>query len=511
MDKKRFLINLISNFLSALSGVGITFFLTPYIVSALGKESYGFFSLSNNFIMYAGILTTALNSMSARFITISLEQKDLKQVNVYFNSVLVGNFLISIFFFIVGGLCCLFLDRILDIPIPLVTDVKLLFAFMFIGLITNISTTAFSALAFAVNRLDKLAINNIIINMIRLVGIIALFYFFVPKIYFLGVVTVFTSFYFGFANYRFSKKIMPEVRINFKDFSTAALVVMLSSGVWNSVGALSNVVNSQIDLLIANKLFDASAMGLLSLTKLAPNALQLLLGIIVPVFLPEMIKAYAKNEKEKLLDILNFSFKLIFLILMIPMAIFYIYGTEFYQLWLPDQDFKALYIISILTLTPMIVHGCIETVYHVFVVTNKLKLLSIWGIFISILNFTTVIVLYKNTDLGIYSIPAAGFIVGLLNHLTFTPIYAAKYLNLDLGFFYKKLLFGLLCFVILLAVSYGWKMLHLFEIDSWLRFLLNTILLGMILLAIAIGLRFDKATRNKAINLVKAKINSVNK
>lgn len=140
MDKKRFFINLISNFFSALSGIGISFFLTPYIVETLGKEAYGFFPLSNNFIMYAGIITTALNSMSGRFITISLEQKDIKKVNVYFNSVLFGNIIISLFFILISVLFYFFIDKILNIPINLFTDVRLLFMLMFISLIIGVSS-----------------------------------------------------------------------------------------------------------------------------------------------------------------------------------------------------------------------------------------------------------------------------------------------------------------------------------------------------------------------------------
>ncbi|MGY5255026.1 hypothetical protein, partial [Sphingobacterium spiritivorum] len=116
MDKKRFLINLMSNFLSALSGLGLSFFLTPYLVETLGKEAYGFYPLSNNFMMYAGIMATALNSMAGRFIAISLEKKNIKEVNVYFNSVLVGNMFLSLFFIIVGAVISFYIDRILDVP-----------------------------------------------------------------------------------------------------------------------------------------------------------------------------------------------------------------------------------------------------------------------------------------------------------------------------------------------------------------------------------------------------------
>ena len=200
MDKRRFVINLVSNFFSALSGVGISFFLTPYIVEHLGKEAYGFYPLSFNFVTYAGVITTALNSMSGRYITISLEQKNIKEVNTYFNSVLFGNFLISMFFLIVSAVFCIFIEYLLEIPTSLIPDVRLLFTFVLLSLVINISSAVFSVASFAMNRFDKQALITIISNVIKLGVIVALFYFFTPKIHFLGYSAAATAIYMLIAN-----------------------------------------------------------------------------------------------------------------------------------------------------------------------------------------------------------------------------------------------------------------------------------------------------------------------
>jgi O-antigen/teichoic acid export membrane protein len=494
MDKKRFFINLISNFLSALSGIGISFFLTPYIVETLGKEAYGFFPLSNNFIMYAGIITTALNSMSGRFITISLEQKDIKKVNVYFNSVLFGNIIISLFFILISVLFYFFIDKILNIPVNLLADVRLLFMLMFISLIIGVSSSIFSVAAFALNRLDKLAINNIIVNVLKLVVIIAMFYFFTPKIYFLGVSAVATSIYFFYANYKITKKILPEVYISTSMFSWSALTLLVGSGIWNSVLALSNVINSQLDLFIANKFFQASGMGMLSLTKVVPSAVQILCSIIVPVFLPEMIKAYARNDLGKLKNILTFSFKVIFLVVMVPLAVFFVYGDDFFRLWLPGEDHKTLYYISVITLIPFIIHATIETIHHVFVITNKLKIASFWGIFIAFFNFTLVILLCSYSNLGIYSIPIGALIAGGISHLFFTPLYASFCLQESKWYFMKKIVNGLLSFMVLTGIAYLWKIANLITVTSWITFFINTLIIGCVLFAITLWVKFDKAT-----------------
>ncbi|MGB3065726.1 lipopolysaccharide biosynthesis protein [Sphingobacterium thalpophilum] len=506
MDLRRFLINLLSNFMSALTGVGLTFFLTPYIVNTLGKEAYGFYPLSNNFIMYAGILTTALNSMSSRFITISLEKRDLTQVNVYFSSVLFGNLFISLFFILTGGAFCYFAQYILDIPLNIEVDVKLLFVFVFLGLVINVSSSIFSVSAFALNRFDKLAMINITMNIIRLSVIILLFYFFTPRIYFLGVASFFGSLYFMYANYRVTKKIMPEVIFSFDNFSWSAISVLISAGIWNSILALSNVVNTQFDLILANRFFGASEMGILSLTKMVPMALQILLGIVVPLFLPELLKAYANNDMKKMKTNLDFSFKVIFIVLLLPIAVFFVFGQEFFKLWLPNENSKELYLLSIITLTPFIIHGTIETIHHVFVITNKLRVASFWGIFISIISIISVILLCKFSDLGLYAIPVAALITGVFSHLTFTPLYAARCLEEGGGYFYKRILKGMGYFLALMFFAQVWKYMDIISMSNWTGFLLSLSILCSVLFSICMVVLFDRPTLIKVYLEIKGKL-----
>ncbi|WP_084823148.1 lipopolysaccharide biosynthesis protein [Sphingobacterium sp. Ag1] len=506
MDVRRFIVNLLSNCMSAVTGVGLTFFLTPYLVDTLGKEAYGFYPLSNNFIMYAGILTTALNSMASRFITISLEKKEIQQVNIYFNSVLFGNLFVSLFFIITGGLFCYFAQYILAIPTPIAFDVKLLFVFVFLGLVINVSSSIFSVSAFALNRFDRLALINIVMNLIRLLIIVLLFYFFVPRIYFLGVASLFSSLYYMFANYRLTKKIMPEIVFSFKNFSWVAIYTLIGAGVWNSVLALSNVINTQLDLILANRFFGASDMGILSLTKMVPIALQMLLGIIVPLFLPELLKAYANNDLKKMKANLDFSFKAIFIVLLLPIAIFFVFGQEFFRLWLPHENSQQLYLLSIITLVPFIIHGTIETIHHVFVITNKLRLASFWGIFISVLSVITVVLLCRFSTLGLYAIPIGALLTGMFSHLTFTPIYAACCLDEKKTYFYKRIAKGIGSFLMLMLIAFLWKYLSLIPVESWLGFILSLSTLTVILLIVCAFVLFDKSILGKMYVEMKGKL-----
>ena len=86
------LINLTSSLVVFALNLVIQFFFSPYIVRELGAEANGFITLANNFITYASLLTSALNSMSGRFISMAYHRKDPEKANRYYTASFAGGF-----------------------------------------------------------------------------------------------------------------------------------------------------------------------------------------------------------------------------------------------------------------------------------------------------------------------------------------------------------------------------------------------------------------------------------
>lgn len=107
-SNKRIVINLISNIVSFSSTLLISLVLTPFLINTLGKETYSFFPLANNFVSYMTIVTNALNSMANRFITIEIAKKNNEKANMYFSSVFYSNLILSAILFIIMFLLLFF-------------------------------------------------------------------------------------------------------------------------------------------------------------------------------------------------------------------------------------------------------------------------------------------------------------------------------------------------------------------------------------------------------------------
>ena len=115
MRKKRLMINLIANLISFSIQMAVSFVLSPYLVTKLGNEAYGFIGLANNFVSYATILTVALNSMAGRFISVAINKKDYQKANEYYVSTFLANVAMSIIIAILSMIMIFNLNHIINI------------------------------------------------------------------------------------------------------------------------------------------------------------------------------------------------------------------------------------------------------------------------------------------------------------------------------------------------------------------------------------------------------------
>lgn len=506
MDKKKFVINLLSNVISALCSVIISFFITPYLIKTIGKEAYGFYPLAGSFIFYITIFTTSVNSMFGRYVLISYEKKERDKINNYFNSVFFVNLLISIALSILFFLLYSILPKIIDIPNQLVFDVKILFLFVFLSLIINLVTSVFGAIGFILNRLEINAIRNIIGNAINISLILLLFYFCVPKIYFLGLGSFAMAIYVGLSNVYITKKYLPDLKFSKKFISKNIIKILFYAGVWNSIMSLSDALFFQADLFIANTKLGASEMGNLALTKQFPSLLLILSNIIIPVFIPTFIKFYANGETEELKKYIGICFKLSSLVLLIPVAGIIIYSNIFYSLWTPKEDIDKLSILLILILLKYVIQLSIEPIFSIYITLDRIKIPALVTLGMSILNIILIFTLLKVTKLGIYAIPIAAMICTTLNHLIFSPLYVSKILNYRSIVIYKLILQGLLVFCIALGVNYIIKV-NVTDINNWLLFIILLILGFLISLIFGIFVVFKRSQLKILLLLIKNKIN----
>ncbi len=499
-EKKQTAINLIAKILSYGTTMMISFFLTPYLVEKIGKEAYSFYPLANNFVNYMSVITVALNSMGARFITIALTRGEEKKANTYFVSILYGNIIMSLVLFIPLTLIVVFLDVILDIPLDLVSEVKLLFALVFISMVVNLVTNVFGVAVFSKNRLELGSICDIAIALVR-VGLYALlFVVFEPTIAYVGVVSLIVAIFTALIQRYYTQKLLPNIKMGHEFFQWQAIVEVISSGIWNSVNQIGVILLSTIGLMVCNRLYGAAAGGDYSIALTIPQFLNGIVSMLSSVFLPGLTIKYASSNRKEIIEHVHNAQHLIALLVNIPVAIFMAIGVNFFKLWTPSVDAEHLQILSILAIGYLLITSAAWPISNLNTVMNKVKIPAIVMVGTGLVNVVLIYIMYMHTDLGIYSIPLGQLVLFILNRGIFIPIYSAHGIRAKWNTFYPAIIKGVLCAGITYVVSA--KVNEVINPDNWLLLILEVACLVVVLVPIGALIIFGK----KILDVVKNRL-----
>lgn len=483
--EKRLFINMAAQIVSFAVNVGISFFLTPFIVEKLGDEAYGFVGLANNFISYAQILVTALNSMASRFLTISIHRGEYDTANQYFASLIFANAIIAAVLTVPAVLTVIYLDKLLRVPAAILGDVQVLWALLFFEALAGILMSVYGNATYVKNRLDLSSRRSIESDLLRAVILLAAFGLFRPHVYYLGISAAVCTVYRAAANFRYTRMLLPEVKIRRAYFRWERIRELLAAGVWNSVTRVGSILTNELDLLITNIFVSAAAMGAVSVAKTLPTMILSVFGMLAGVFMPQLNISYAKNDMDDVRAQLIFSIKLLGMIACIPVACVYAFGDAFFALWVPGRDPRLLQELAMVTMMAFPLSLQLEPLWNVFTVTNKIRQSSLFLIMNALVSTIAVFILlhFAATDRQrMLIVVGTSSVVSLIRSVTFLPMYGAACLRMKLSTFYGPLLKNLFTLAVVTAAALWLR--HTFRTDSWPALLAVCCVTGCIALAV---------------------------
>ncbi|KNY26827.1 lipopolysaccharide biosynthesis protein [Pseudobacteroides cellulosolvens] len=508
-NKKRLMINLIASFIAFTVQMGISFLLTPYIVRRLGSEAFGFISLANDFVNYASLMTLALNAMASRFIAINLFRDDKKSANEYYNSTFFANIFLVSLLLSVAIILTVYLERIVEIPANLVSEVKLTFAIVFINFGISIFTSMYTIGFFIRNRLDKSSVIAIKSTLLKAVVIIFLYLCFKPKIIFAVLAVLLASIYSLIKNIEFQNKNLPEVVLDKKYFKISKIKELLAVGIWNVITKLSQILTSGLDLLMSNVLIGATQMGVLSIAKTVPNVIILLNSTLANIFNPDLTKLYALKQKQELVGQIKISMKFISMTTAISNATLIAFGYEFFSLWVPTQDAGLIQVLSILTVVNSCITGPLQPIYSIITIANRVKTSSKVMLVYGVVNCLITLFAVKYTSLGLYAIAGVSLIGSLVVSIFFYLPFGAKCLELEWYAFFPDIGRSIIAFLVIIISGVLFN--SLVNITSWMQLVFYGCTSAGIGSLINIFVVLDKKERVFFKNIVINKLKEVKK
>lgn len=510
MEKKRLMINLLVRMVSFVIHLLISFGLSRYVVEKIGADAYGFVSLANDFTGYAEILTVALNSMASRFITVSIHREDYESADKYFTSVIFSNIFLALALTVPFTLIVLFLDRIVNVSNDLLFDVRILWTFIFLNFLVTIVGSVFGVVYFAKNRLDLESMNEIKANLLRMCLLLLFYIIFRPSVMYIGMISLICTLFLLYKNYRYSQKLLGQLKIRREYFDVHYVREILSSGIWNSFTRLGSVLSNGLDLLITNLLISAQAMGLVSVAKTLPTKILSVFAIFSGIFAPDLTKSFAQDDMGKMKEQLIFAIKFLGMVSSIPLVFLYVYGDVFYSLWMPSLDPALMQRLSVCASAAFAVNLPLEPLWNVFTAANKVKVSSIYLFVNSILTVIVVFLLLQLTEndlIRMYIIICVSVGFSIIRGFFFLPLYGAYCMKIGYGSFYPVI------FKNLFAIGAGTLVFRLVKLAytprSWGGLFVTVCFMSVCLLAMNYYLILSRADREKTVVLVRGKFKKI--
>lgn len=512
-EKKQFIFNFMSSIAVFISNLVINFFLTPYVLHKLGTEAYGFIGLVNSIVSYISVVTVALNSLAGRYITLAYHKGDIKKAKEYMTSVFFANVVLSGIVFIASIYITCNIAQIINVPEYLISDVRLTMMMAFANICFSLLSVVFSVAAFIKNKLYYNSFASIISVIIRIIIICGGFFLFTPHIWYYTFSGLLSAIVLLCLQKFYTKKLTPELKIDREYFKIFKIFEIIKSGVWISLESLNKILQTGLDLLIANLFVSTVATGILSIAKSIPNILLQIPALISGIFNPQLARLYAENKREVLIERFKFSVRFLTFVMNVPLVGFLIFGMDFFKLWLPYKnayELKAIYNISVLTVIPLLCNAYVEGLYYANTLTNKIKESVIITFFFSVASISIEFLLLTCTEIDpLYVIAGTSAVLMSIRSLVVTPYYCAWVLKIPKNTFYRPLIKALGLSVI---IGILFKLMHsLWTIHSWLELIMLCSICAIVGYTFSFFLSFNADEKSEVIKLIKARMQGKNR
>lgn len=435
-------LNLISNIAYFLVNIVIGILLVPYFISTLGVAAYGLIPLATSITGYVTIVIDSLNTSVSRFLTVDLHHEDYEGANRTFNTALFGLSAIIALMIPVAIGVSLFVPVLFHVPSGQETGMTLLFIGVCMAFFIRAWSGNFTVQLFAYNRIDLQNLVNCI-NLIVQTGLIVIFFFFYgPNIALIGGSYLIGAIVASVVSIILAKRVCPHLRISFHSFDRSKVREIFDMSWWVVINQIGSLLFLQIDLIVVNLIFGATATGQYAIAFQWSSLLRAIAGVLAFVLTPVVLIYYARRQTDSLIQISKSAVKLMGLAMALPIGLVCGFAPQLLTIWVGPQ-FAFLSLLMIILTVHLVINLAVLPLFAINVAYNEVRVPGIVTLIMGIGNFALAIALSIYTGWGYYGVAIAGAIVLTLKNAFFIPWYATRVLGIGAHTFTRSMIPGI--------------------------------------------------------------------
>jgi O-antigen/teichoic acid export membrane protein len=352
------------------------------IYGVLGIEGYGVYDLIGGIIMLFSFLNESMTRSTQRFMTFELGKKNIKNVKKIFSGSLFIHSLAAFFIFIIVEIIGYFFLFKLNIPIEKQHVANVVFHFTAISFCFQIIRVPFNSTIISYEKMSFFVWIGIVEVVLQLIIAFVLPLVTFDKLISYSLLICITNFVILTIFIVYCIKTFYIV--NFKIHKDWNLKTLLSFSGWSLLGSSANVCNQQGTKILLNAFSGISVNAAMGITNKISYGLYSLVSSFQKAFEPQLVKLYARKDKNLIFFIFSTSKLSYFLLLLIVLP--FVFNIDFlFSLWLKEvPEYSSIF--TILTMVFLLIDAISAPLWITVSATGKIKLYQTIVSFLIFLN-----------------------------------------------------------------------------------------------------------------------------
>jgi O-antigen/teichoic acid export membrane protein len=461
-----FRMNVVTNIINFGFSAGVAMFLTPYLMLHLGVAAYGLVPLANTTVNYLQVLLVSVVGAVGRFLTIAVEQQNVKQANHVFNTAFFSG---TALLLVITGPALVgakYANVIFAVPAGQERNFSLLLLCAFGMFAFNQLGAIFSVSAFARNRLDLNNLTYIVGTVFRVGALVLFFSLFTPSIVHVGFGLLASGLCTLIGGVLVWRYLMPGLALNIRAFDKGTLRQMTGMSGWMVVTQVGTMLYLSIDLIVVNRLFGPDAGGRYGAVLTWAIMLRSIASTVTSAIAPAVVALYARGNIQALAQYVRHATRLLGFVIALPIGLICGFAAPLLRLWLHrDPSFVAWAPLMVLLTIHICVNSGVGPLFSVNQAANKVRVVGIVTCIGGVMNLGLAFLLAGPVGWGVYGVAAAGAIMLTLKNALFTPIYSAQVLGLPKMTFMRETWMPNISLLVLVAA--GLLLSRVLPISNW--------------------------------------------
>lgn len=475
--KPKAFINVVSNWVSIFLNIAVGFFLTPFIITNIGKTGFGIWTLIFSIIGYYGVFETALIPAITHYIARYLGQKNQESINETAST--------AILIFVIIGAAIIIVSFFIAAPIADVMNITeenrdlFIYVIWILGIATGIKfpSSVFGAIinaheqwvAYNFSIIARVVIRAVMTIVLLLMGMG------IQGLAYATLCSIIVEFIFNFIIYKYYA---PEITMSFSHIKIKMLrLLLIYSGIMTII-KVSNLIRFNIDSLVIGKMIGLDEIGVYQIATLLVSYSAALIYSAMKVLTPRFSKLFGAGEKEKLkiLFIRSLAISTFFSFGVVLLA--FTLGARFIYLWVGEGFKDAIPVLWIL-LTAYSIELAQNPAGGLLKSINKHLVIAIAQIIEAMANLTLSILLAP--QYGIMGVALGTAIPMIIVKLFVQPIYITRIMKINIFHYYKSILIHGALVVVLICAAFYTGIIMNEEVLTGINALVYIIIAGIII------------------------------